>query len=357
LSLDVLVVDEASMLDLALATSLLEAVPEHARIILIGDKDQLSAVESGAVFAELSADPTLSASCIDQLAGLCGTSAGLLSSALPASLHSHPAIANSVVWLTETFRFAAGSGVARIAADIRCGNSAGALECLASAAEPGVRWVADGAPRLGEEALRAVIDGYAPYLDSVRSGAGVAALTEVFGRFRVLAALREGARGVSGLNQLVGAQFRHALNHPLDPGEPSPWYPGRPVMVLRNDYVLKVFNGDIGIVMPDAAGELMVYFPDQESGFRQLLPRQLPEHDTAFAMTVHKAQGSEFDHVLLMLPERADNNITRELLYTAVTRCREQVTLIGDAAVIDAGIRTSTQRYSGLGARLQMQET
>jgi exodeoxyribonuclease V alpha subunit len=176
---------------------------------------------------------------------------------------------------------------------------------------------------------QAILAGYAGYLDALRAdGRNVGAATDAFARFRTLCAVRDGARGVEAINRLVSKHFRSALKHPLDPGEHSEWYPGRPVMVLRNDYVLKLFNGDIGIVMPDDSGALMVFFPEGDAGFRAVAPVRLPAHETAFAMTVHKSQGSEFDQVLVLLP--ADHNpvLTRELVYTAVTRARLRVTLV-----------------------------
>jgi exodeoxyribonuclease V alpha subunit len=169
----------------------------------------------------------------------------------------------------------------------------------------------------------------------------------------VLCAEREGPRGVVAINQVVGQHFRKALDHPLDPGGRSEWYPGRPVMVLANDYVLKLFNGDIGIVLPDGSETLMVYFPDSDGGFRPVAPLRLPEHETAFATTVHKAQGSEFDKVLLMLPAKSSRVVTRELLYTAVTRSRSGVAIVGGAEMVEKAIVSPTRRYSGLAARLQ----
>ena len=157
-------------------------------------------------------------------------------------------------------------------------------------------------------------------LDATRANLGdKTALFEALGRFRVLCAEREGLRGVAEVNNFVSRYFREALEHPLDPCSRSEWYPGRPVMVLRNDYVLKLFNGDVGIVLPDASDTLMVVFPESDGSFRAVAPLRLPEHETAFAATVHKAQGSEFDRVLL-LPAKPNRVVTRELLYTAVTR-------------------------------------
>ena len=167
----------------------------------------------------------------------------------------------------------------------------------------------------------------------------------------MLCAIRDGARGVEAINRLVSKHFRNALNHPLDPGLHSEWYPGRPVMVLHNDYVLKLFNGDIGIVMPDDSGSLMVFFPEGNTGFRAVAPVRLPSHETAFAMTVHKSQGSEFDRVLVLLPEEHNPVLTRELVYTAVTRARLHVALVSGTAVLEKAIQTPTRRRSGLLSR------
>ena len=350
LPIDLLVVDEASMLDLALATKLVEAVPPAARIILLGDKDQLAAVESGAVFAELSADPTLSNACVERLSAVTGIPAARIVSAAPVKA-TH--LNDSVVWLTENFRFAKDSGIGRLAEHINAGEAPAAIDLLRSRSDPALEWIEDAHAVPQAASLQRIIDGMKAYIDAARADLGnKAALFEALGRFRVLCAEREGPRGVVAINQFAGQHFRKALDHSLDPGGRSEWYPGRPVMVLANDYVLKLFNGDIGIVLPDVSETLMVHFPDSTGGFRPVAPLRLPEHETAFATTVHKAQGSEFDRVLLMLPAKPNRVVTRELLYTAVTRSRSGVTIIGGAAVVEKAIVSPTRRYSGLVARL-----
>lgn len=349
LAIDALVVDEASMLDLALATRLIEAVPDDARIILLGDKDQLSAVESGAVFAELSADPSLSEARVDQIASLCSMPRSAIQAPQAAA---QSGLRDQVVWLTRNFRFASDSGIGQLARDINCGDSAGAIARLSADASGTLEWLDDGGPAPRDESTHAILAGYANYVEALRTdGRNVRAATDAFARFRVLCAVRDGARGVDKINRLVSRHFRAALKHLLDPGEHSEWYPGRPVIVLRNDYVLKLFNGDIGIVMPDAFGALMVFFPEGDGAFRAVAPVRLPQHETAFAMTVHKSQGSEFDQVLVLLPEEQNPVLTRELVYTAVTRARMHVTLVSGAAVLEKAIQTPTRRRSGLPAR------
>ena len=354
LAIDALVIDEASMLDLALATHLLEAVPSAARIILLGDKDQLAAVESGAVFAELSIDPTLTPACVRDLAAMTGTPADAIVPPAPAQ---RSALQDCAVWFKQTYRFAANSGIGRLASDVNTGRAREALGWLRGGADADATWL-ETAPRASlDAALQEMDAGYAAYRQAVAADASqVGAITEAFGRFRVLCALRDGPRGVTALNAALTRRFRTALNVPgLDEGAgTSPWFAGRPVLVSNNDHVLRLFNGDIGIALPDADGELLVHFPDAAApgGFRAIAPVRLPRHETAFAMTVHKSQGSEFDGVLVMLPEQRSRVLTRELLYTAITRARRRVTLVADAPVLEQAIATATTRHSGLLARL-----
>ena len=353
LPIDALVVDEASMLDLALATRLLEAVPPAARIILLGDKDQLAAVESGAVFAELSVDPSLTPACVQDLAALTGTPAAAIAPPAPAT---PSALTDCAVWFTQTYRFAPDSGIGRLARDVNTGAAADALAWLRAGSDPDVAWLETPPHASLDAALREMDAGYAAYARALADARDVAAIADAFGRFRVLCALREGPRGVVALNAAMTKRLRAALHLPgLDEGPgASPWFAGRPVLVLSNDPVLRLYNGDVGIALPDGEGRLLVHFPDAESpdGFRAIAPVRLPRHETAFAMTVHKSQGSEFDAVLVMLPEQRSRVLTRELLYTAVTRARRRVTLVTDAAVLEQAIATPTQRHSGLLARL-----
>jgi len=347
LAIDALVVDEASMLDLALATRLFEAVPDTARLILLGDQDQLAAVESGAVFDELSADPSLSAACIADLARLCALPPEAI---VPAAPRQPSPLQDSVVWLTRNFRFDAGSGIARAAAQVRAGRADDLLHSLRGGDDASLCWLQDGGAAPDARTLQRMRDGFAPYFRALRDAPGDAgAATRAFGRFRVLCALREGPRGTQALNRLLADEARAQLA----PGNGSPWFAGRPVMVLRNDPVLRLFNGDIGLTLPGADGEPLVHFADAAGGFRALPALRLPAHETAFAMTVHKAQGSEFDEVLVLLPSQRSRVLTRELLYTALTRARRQVLLAADADVLAAAVAAPTRRESGLLARLR----
>lgn len=386
LAIDTLVVDEASMLDLALATRLLEAVPPAARIVLLGDKDQLAAVESGSVFAELSLAPQLDAACVADLAAACGLTPEALTPLgapppVPPSTPGAPSpppasfavLPDSALWLTRNFRFGSDSAIGRLAAGINAARTDEVLGALrtasaaATAADAPLRWFDDAAPLPGAATLASIEAGYAAYFDAVRRDpADVATIAAAFERFRVLCALREGPRGVRALNDRLARHARRLLQAgPATaqastaegaPGGLTPWFTGRPVMVLRNDPLLKLFNGDIGFVLPDGHGVPAVVFP-AGGGWRRVPPARLPEHETAFALTVHKSQGSEFDEVLVLLPDTPHRVLTRELLYTGVTRARERVRLAAGPAVLRAAIGTATRRHSGLLARLREAST
>ncbi|MDF9391409.1 MULTISPECIES: exodeoxyribonuclease V subunit alpha [Methylococcus] len=349
LAVDVLVVDEASMLDLSLATKLVEAMPVSGRLVLLGDKDQLAAVEAGAVFAELSADPRLSPPVIEQLAALTQTDPAAIVTAAP--VRPTP-LEDCVVWFSRNYRFRSDSGIGRLAARVNSGEADAVIAELRTGGEDGVIWreAAAAAPDAG--LIETLLAGYADYLNVMHSGdAAPEAAFAAYNRFRILCAVRDSPRGVDAINRLIAREWRRRLGLGADPR--AEWYPGRPVMVLHNDYVLKLFNGDIGLVLAAPSGELRVHFPDAGGGFRAIPPSRLPEHETAFALTVHKSQGSEFDEVALLLPDRVSPVLTRELIYTGITRGKRTVSLIGAAPVLAEAIRRRTRRYSGLIARLK----
>lgn len=367
LAVDVLVVDEASMLDLALATRLVDALPPEARLVLLGDKDQLAAVEAGAVFAELSAQCVYSAPMRAHLAQLDPAAAAALESPSADSAADGAATApltDAVVWLTESHRFLADSAIGRLAADIRAGRGDQALAWLRTGEAASACWIEDAGTQLGAATRAHIEAGFAPYFallrealpaPSARAAAviDVAAATGAFERFRVLVAVREGGRGLAALNAHLEAHLRAALGLPPERSAVARWYPGRPVIVLANDYRLGLFNGDIGLCLPDAQGELRVYFAAKDGGFRAIPPLRLPAHDTAFALTVHKSQGSEFEEVLLVMPAEPVRVLTRELIYTGVTRAAQRVTVAGAGDVFVAGCAARTLRATGLCDRMR----
>jgi exodeoxyribonuclease V alpha subunit len=229
---------------------------------------------------------------------------------------------------------------------VNAGDATGVIEAL------GISASVEGPRRLDTAPLFAL---YQPFLQAVADAPDdVARATQAFARCRVLCATRTGPQGVEALNAALEARARAQL--PPHTGEPSsPWYPGRPVIVRRNDYVLQLYNGDIGLALPDADGQLRVWFPDEAHGMRAIAPARLPAHDTCFAMTVHQAQGSEFDEVALVLPTQASALLTRELVYTGLTRARQRVQVHAAAEALRVAIGRQANRRSGLLARLREQ--
>ncbi|KWF29785.1 AAA family ATPase [Burkholderia pseudomultivorans] len=468
---DLIVVDEASMIDVALAVHLLDALAPGARLVLLGDKDQLAAVEAGAVFAELSARPTFTAAARARIAQALGIDEAVFVAALPvpddgaaavsnsasasvstsatapvsarkparrpavetrqaslfddepqddartpagAAAHSDEAIAaldagdapawieadelawldaavlppfgagdaalayaastttppsgdtapaptspaplaDCVVWLERNYRFGLDSPIGRLSLAIRRGDVQAALDALPADDAAAASFHDDAGETLAAATVERLARRFGAYLDALRDALAAPApdplpLFDALNRFRILCATRNGARGAEHVNALVAAHVRRAARVPLAVG--AHWFTGRPIMVTRNDYALGLFNGDIGIALPDAHGVLRVWFRRADGTARAVSPAALPPHETAFALTVHKSQGSEFDEAALVLPATFGRVLTRELVYTAVTRARTRVQVIGPRRVLAQAVATRTQRDSGLSARV-----
>ncbi len=346
LNLDMLVVDEASMIDMPLMFKLLQALPKQARLILLGDKDQLASVEAGAVLGDLCRfiDHGYSAQLVDILQRSSGFALAAYTSDQPL------AIADKLCLLRKSYRFAAHSGIGQLAQAVNQGRSEQALQLL------------DGEysdlrhQPLNQQSYQGLIDeavqAYRPYLEALKQGLAMEQVFAYFHDFQLLLALRQGELGVSGLNQRIEAQL-HAqglINRPSQ--DTSLWYAGRPVMIEQNDHEQQLYNGDIGICAVDQQGQLMVVF-ESADGLRWLLPSRLPAHQSVYAMTVHKSQGSEFKQVAMLLPPTAQGLVNRELLYTAITRAKSAFSLYADADSITMACRNKTQRRSGLVESLQ----
>ena len=317
LPVDVVILDEASMTDLALMAKLVSALPASARLILLGDRDQLAAVEAGNVLGDL-----------------CGR--GL--QPLPAA-----AIAEHIVALRKNYRFGDGSGIHRISQLVNAGDDTGAL---AAFAEPSADFTATPLPPA--DRLRAALRsrGIPEFRDLLADREPAAALARL-NDFRLLCALRTGPFGVVQVNTLLESLLDEAGL--IDARQAH--YEGRPIIVTRNDYQLGLFNGDTGILLPDPAhpgGGLRAWFPDEAGGVRSFNPGRLPAHETVFAMTVHKSQGSEFKRVLFLLPDRLAPVLTRELIYTGLTRARNHVELWYEDSTLRDAIRQQVDRTSGL---------
>jgi exodeoxyribonuclease V alpha subunit len=298
---DVVVVDEASMVDLALMSKLVDALKANARLILLGDKDQLASVESGAVLADLT-------------------------QALP----------NHTVELQVSHRF--DGQIKKLAEAVNQQQAETAWAILkAGDADVGL---------LGEDLIAYISQQQVVYLQLLKSGAAFSEVFQAFSQFQTLCANRQGALSVADINhrveQALAAQKLINLS--------AAWYAGRPVIVTQNNHSLQLYNGDIGLCLPDAeqGGKLMVFFQRADGSVKKYLPARVPVCETVFAMTIHKSQGSEFTEVLIVLPEAINPVLTKELLYTAITRAKKTVRLVAGQAVFMQTVAQKVARVTGL---------
>lgn len=408
LPLDILVIDEASMVDLELMAAVFEALPTHARIILLGDKDQLASVDAGAVLGDL---------CRRARQGhyrpaVAGWLETVSAEPVPAELvdpHGHD-LDQAVAMLRRTYRFETGSGIQQLAEAVNAGHlDTGLVEACRRGDFPDVVWLEPPSSRHGPDTVagdatrylcRHVVTGspaafrqapgrrvngqpvpmpagYGHYLtlmrqhtlddDSPRAAWDNLAreVLAAFGNFQLLCALRKGPWGVVALNERIA---QHLLEQGLL-SRTEGWYAGRPVLITANDYNLGLMNGDIGItfgvpwgpIEPDGRrGQVLrVAFPGNagNESIRWMSPSRLQQLETVFAMTVHKSQGSEFTHACLVLPDHPSPILTRELLYTGITRARNWFSLIvGNQAVLDDCVRQRVTRVSALSDRIREHE-
>ncbi|MGH8416726.1 MAG: exodeoxyribonuclease V subunit alpha [Pseudomonas sp.] len=375
LPLDVLVIDEASMIDLEMMANLLDALPPHARMVLLGDKDQLASVEAGAVLGDLCRDAEAGMYSPQTQAWLESVSGEDLSkSGLRQGDDQRHALAQQVVMLRHSRRFVAGSGIGQLAKLVNQQQDQDARALLAGGSYADLFSLALKGEQ--DRALsRLLLDGHGNGPQGYRHYLGVMhaqrpqQLTSIgdprcvdwarnvlnaFDEFQLLCAVRKGPWGVEGLNQRITQTLFAAQLIESD----QQWYEGRPVLMTRNDYGLGLMNGDIGIALrlPEGPVEenrqaLRVAFPrnDGSGGVRFVLPSRLNDVETVYAMTVHKSQGSEFAHTALILPEALNPVLTKELIYTGITRAKNWFSLIEPRqGVFEEALRRKVKRLSGL---------
>lgn len=330
---DLVVVDEASMVDLGLMARLVDALAPDARLVLVGDRDQLASVEAGAVLSDICSVAN----------GFTEAEAkhleSLLGEPVPHTEGKVSPISASIALLKRNYRFGEGP-IGHFAEAVIAGNTKAAF-AVVDAKNHLLLWqpltnekqLANLLAKVTEQCFRPVLEAESP----------ADALAQ-FNRFRLLAAERRGTFGVEGLNARVESLLGV---HTIDA-----WYRGRPVLIIENDHELGLYNGDFGLAWPDKDERMMIWVATSDGELRAVSPARLPAHETCYAMTVHKAQGSEFDRIALVLPPRDSAVVTRELLYTAVTRARQNVEIWTTEASLGTAIERRIRRASGLAARL-----
>ncbi|MCG9696530.1 exodeoxyribonuclease V subunit alpha [Shewanella sp. Isolate11] len=385
LRLDLLVVDEASMVDLPMMYKLLYALPKHARLILLGDQDQLASVEAGAVLGDIcgglkqtdqSWRMRYTPAKAELLSQLTQTSlyefidpsinADNSHSDINSGLDSHPqnsthiknSLGDSLVMLMHSHRFKGDAGIGLLASAVNHSDTQGIQQVWQQGYQE-LHWITHKLHQQGnlglDELLAYSVAQYQVYLDELLKGQLTAVeIIERFNQYRILCAMRAGEYGVDGINSAMTSALATAkLINPH--GE---FYSGRPVIIQNNDYNLGLFNGDIGVILPDETHQqrLMACFVQADGSLLKVLPARLPQHDTCYAMTVHKSQGSEFANVSLVMPTKPSvaqrQLLTKELVYTAITRAKLHFTCLGNEAIFEQACKQATQRASGLAKRL-----
>ena len=301
---DIVVIDECSMIDLALMSKLVDALKPEARLILLGDKDQLASVEAGAVLADIT-----------------------------QSLPTH------TIELKKSHRFQ--GSIKALADAVNLQQAALAWQLLKqNLPEAGL---------LSESVIEFIVNHYLDYLELITKGADFLSIYQAFNRFKVLCANHQGRHSVAEVNHQVEQRLSKLNKISLN----GLWYAGRPVMITTNNPTLQLFNGDIGLCVPDEDGQLQVGFVSSDGSVRMIQTSRLTEVETVFAMTIHKSQGSEFDRILIMLPEHYNPVLSKELIYTAITRAKLQVKVVCSQAIWLRCVEHKIQRQSGLAAQLQ----
>jgi len=305
LPFDLVVVDEASMVDLALMSKLVDALKPSARLILLGDKDQLASVESGAVLADLT-----------------------------LSLPEHTAE------LLKSHRFQGDIKALADAVNRQQGERAWQL----------LQQKDTAVSLLKDEIIEFIATQHRKYLQLIEQGADFKSVYAAFNQFQVLCSNRNGPQSVNDINVRV----EHCLQAQNKIQPTGAWYVGRPVMVTENNISMQLYNGDIGLCLPDpqCRERLMVFFLRPDGGIKKVLPGRLPQCESVYAMTIHKSQGSEFDSVLVVLAEQMNPVLTKELLYTAITRARLSINIVAAQEVFIESVRQKVSRDSGLADKL-----
>jgi exodeoxyribonuclease V alpha subunit len=353
LHLDILVVDEASMIDLSMMYRLTEALPKHARLILLGDKDQLASVEAGAVLGDICSFSHygFSRHQATQLSRLTGFAEFDTRSLVPR-------ISDSLCMLKKSYRFDARSGIGQLAQAINYGSRTKLAEVWRTGFTDIAKFPVDSIHY--QKLIQTLVEEYRHFLthihqrqidtanniEQLEHTAKVA--LALFSSCRLLCALREGDFGVTGLNQRIekalSARKLIQLSDEL-------WYSGRPILITQNDYALGLYNGDIGLCLFDDE-KAKVFFELPDGSIKSVLASRVPEHETAYAMTIHKSQGSEFSHTLMILPSEFSPILTRELVYTGITRAKSRLSLYSDEKTLERALKVRTTRASGLVKRL-----
>ena len=337
------VVDEASMIDVPMFSKLLAALGDNTRIILLGDKDQLASVEAGSLLGDL-------CQTLPSLNQFSNTTAQWINQFITDADRkindefiddTKQLLAGHIIELKFSHRFNSQGAIGKVSRAVIEGDLEELKSLIGDPTASNVTFDFEDK----EEILSKFVEGYEAYINEL----DIAEALKKLNQLRVLVAVRESNRGMKAINKFIELHLRK--KGLLKPD--GDFYENRPIMVTRNMYDLELFNGDTGILRKDTSGNMKAYFEDAKGGVKSVLPAYLTYSETVFAMTIHKSQGSEFNNVLVVLPEGTSNALlTRELLYTGITRAKDHITIQGKQDTIDYAVTTCVKRISGITGRI-----
>jgi exodeoxyribonuclease V alpha subunit len=345
---DVIIVDEASMIDVPLFSKLLNAIRSGARIILLGDRNQLASVEAGSLLSDL-------CKCMEHVNGLSADHIQLINHFIQdkerrvsdtyQTTSKHPLIGH-IIELQRSHRFTSNSGIGKLSKAIIT-NDSNTLKDI-------IYQNTDTAITIDQEYNKNIFDTFVEGYEEYILEKDIAKALQKLGSLRVLVAVKDGEQGLYRVNTKIEDALRNRGLIRKD----HIFYEHRPIIVTKNNKDLNLYNGDIGIIRKDDNGNLKAWFEDSDGKLRSIIPAYLTEAETVFAMTIHKSQGSEYNHILVILPDNSENRLlTRELLYTAVTRAKTNVIIQAREKMILSTAAAEVQRGSGIEERLKPSKT
>jgi len=345
LSCDVLLIDEVSMVDLPMMARIFRALKPTTKIILLGDADQLPSVAVGSVLADVAPRPHCgySKENTEYLTAVCQLNSTLLTNYFQQDMSDSVSHHDHLSFLMKSRRFDGEGGIGVLANYVIQGEANLSWQLLIAAMNEDSSIGDNNQLILADSNLSSWLPPLIQkYYQGIAQCRDISQAFAMLAQFRVLCVTRQGEFGVDAVNQwikeLLFSRFHSDIN-----------YHGMPIMISENDYRLGLYNGDIGLIWRSDEGQLMAFFDDIEKGYKVFMPSRLPKYDSVYAMTIHKTQGSEFNHVAIVLPKKSDHQLlSRELLYTGITRAKTKLTIAGNKQTWQHGVKTAIKRYSGL---------
>lgn len=342
--IDVLVIDEASMVSLPLFAKTFEAISKECRVILLGDKDQLMAVENGNVLKDMTDSETLnsfSSDFVHCVAKLTNNELKLPITATPTLME------DAAIQLEHSYRFDEKSGIGHLSNAVNLADENTTQEELLALFDkyPDIEILHESTKEDIKKYIRLFCKEHLKEYKKALDAGDVRGIMASLAKFRILCAVNDGPFGVNEINELIEQTL-------LKKKSADSFYHGRPVLITTNDYKLGLMNGDIGIIIEDGDKELKAYFPGSDDTFREFNPASLGDHKTAFTISIHKSQGSEYENVFIILPPEENKILTKELIYTAITRASGKCTVISSHKIFHKAAITKMRRQSGLKSKI-----